>query len=346
MHRFALGGVNPAQAPFGRRCSILDYVQTLTVPTPFPVGPINCYLILGEEPTLIDTGPDDPATLESLRAQLGSFGLAFKDIRRIVVTHAHVDHFGLAFRIVAESGARVFSHERNRWWLTDFENERSRRNDFYRDMFITSGAPREMADSAVRGMGRMIGYASSVPAELFVPVGEGDTLAVGGDKWQIIYAPGHASGLICLFEPLARVLISSDHLLLDITSNPTLEPPGHGETERPRALIDYLASMRRSALLDPRVALPAHGEPIYDVRALVDGRLAFHRSRLDHIEQQLRCCVGTAYELVEVLFPGLKSFDIFLGLSEVIGHLDVLEAEGRVRREMTNGLARYIPVPE
>jgi glyoxylase-like metal-dependent hydrolase (beta-lactamase superfamily II) len=325
---------------------ILGSIRTCTVPTPFPVGPINCYLILGDEPTLIDTGPDDAATLESMRAQLASHGLAFKDIRRIVVTHAHVDHFGLAGRIVAESGARVLSHERNRWWLTDFENERSRRNDFYRDLFVTSGAPREMAESAVQGMRRVIGYASSVPAELFVPLGEGDTLALGGDTWQIIHAPGHASGLVCLFEPLARVLISSDHLLLDITSNPTLEPPGHGETERPRALIDYLASMRRSALLDPRVALPAHGEPIYDVRALVDGRLAFHRSRLDHIEQQLRCCVDTAFELVNVLFPGLESFGIFLGLSEVIGHLDILEAEGRVRREMTDGLVRYIPLPE
>ncbi len=321
-------------------------MQTLTVPTPFPVGPINCYLILDDEPTLIDTGPDEPATLDSLRTQLASHGLAFKDIRRIVITHAHVDHFGLAFRIVAESGARVLSHERNRWWLTDFENERSRRNDFYRDMFVTNGAPPDMADSAGRAMRRMIGYASSTPAEQFVPLGEGDTLALGGDTWQVIHAPGHASGLICLFEPLTRALISSDHLLLDITSNPTLEPPGRGETERPRALIDYLASMRRSALLDPRVALPAHGEPIYDVRALVDGRLAFHRSRLDHIEQQLRCCVGTAYELVNALFPGLTSFDVFLGLSEVIGHLDVLEAEGRVRRQVTDGLVQYIPLPE
>ncbi len=295
---------------------------------------------------MIDTGPDDPATIESMRTQLAAFGLAFKDIRRIVVTHAHVDHFGLAAKIVAESGAQVLSHERNRRWLTDFENERSRRNDFYHDMFVANGAPRDLADSAVRGMGLMIAHASSVPVESFEPLGEGDTLSLGGDRWQVVHAPGHASGLICLFDPLSRALISSDHLLLDITSNPTLEPPAEGETERPRALIDYMASMRRTALLEPRVAWPAHGEPIYDVGALVDGRIAFHRSRLDHIERQLRCCVGTASELVNVLFPGLKSFDIFLGLSEVLGHLDILEAEGRVRREITNGLIRYIPLPE
>ncbi len=308
------------------------------------MGPINCYLVLGDEITLIDTGPDDPTSEAALRQQLAGAGLAFKDIQRIVVTHAHVDHFGLVRKIVSESGARVLSHERNRYWLTDFEDENARRNEFYRDMFVMNGAPAELVDSVVRGMHRMIGYASSVPADVFEPTGEGDVIGLGEDAWQVIHAPGHASGLVCLFEPLTRALISSDHLLLDITSNPTLEPPERGETERPRALIDYLASMRRSALLDPRAALPAHGEPIYDVRALVDGRIAFHRSRLDHIEQQLRCCAGTAFELVNILFPGLKSFDIFLGLSEVIGHLDVLEAEGRVRREVTDGVVRYVPV--
>ena len=117
-----------------------------------------------------------------------------------------------------------------------------------------------------------------------------------------------------------------------------------GETARPRALVDYMDSMEKTARLPIRVVLPAHGEPMYDVRALVDARLAFHRARLDHIEQQLGCCATTAFELCNILFPKLKSFDIFLGLSEVIGHLDVLEAEKRVRREEEGGLTRYIPV--
>jgi glyoxylase-like metal-dependent hydrolase (beta-lactamase superfamily II) len=325
------------------RCSILDYLQTITIPTPFPVGPINVYLANGDEPTLIDTGPKDPATLPALRDALAARGLAFKDIRRVIVTHAHVDHFGLAAQIVAESGARVLSHSRNRWWLTDFEHEWMRRHDFYHDMFMRGGAPREYADGVVSGMRRITQYAASVPAENFVALEDGDTLALGGEEWRVVFAPGHASGLICLHNPAARALISSDHLLRDITSNPVLEPPTRGEAERPRALVDYLASMEKTAQLDARVALPAHGEPIYDIRALVDGRLAFHRSRLEHIEQQLDCCAQTPYEICNILFPNLKAVDMFLGLSEVIGHLDVLEAEGRVRREEDNGLVRFIP---
>ncbi len=270
-------------------------------------------------------------------------GLAFKDIRRIVVTHAHVDHFGLAAPIVAESGARVWSHARDRWWLTDFENEVTRRADFYRDAFAQNGAPLELANAATRGMAGVMRYATAIPADRFIPIDDGDSVTLGGDVWRVVYTPGHASGLICLYEPRSRTLISSDHLLRDITSNPVLEPPTRGESERPRALVNYIASMQKTAQLDVRVALPAHGEPIEDIRALIAGRLAFHRARLDHIEQQLACCVSTAYELCNVLFPDLKSVDVFLGLSEVIGHLDILENEGRVRREMRDGVVRYIP---
>ncbi len=328
------------------RCPILDYLQTITIPTPFAVGPIHCYLADGDQLTLIDTGPRDTATLPVLRDGLAALGLTFKDIRRVIVTHAHVDHFGLAAHIVAESGGQVLSHARNRWWLTDFEHEWLRRYDFYHTTFTSNGAPREHADGVIHGMRRMMQYAASVPADHFVPLNDGDAISLGGDEWRVVFAPGHASGLICLHDPKSRTLISSDHLLRDITSNPVLEPPIRGEMERPRALVDYLASMEKTARLDVRLALPAHGEPIYDVRALVDARAAFHRSRLDHIEQQLDCCATTAYELCGILFPELKSFDIFLGLSEVIGHLDILESEGRVRREEGNGLIRYFPMRE
>jgi glyoxylase-like metal-dependent hydrolase (beta-lactamase superfamily II) len=318
-------------------------LHILTLPTPFPVGPINVFLAEGDELTLIDTGPIDPPTLAALREGLGARGLALRDIQRIIVTHAHVDHFGLAAQVVAESGARVLSHARNRWWLTDFEREWGRRHDFYRDLFTRSGVPREFADGVIKGMRQITQYAASIPSDHFIPLEDGDTLALGGDAWRVVFAPGHASGLICLYEPRSRTLISSDHLLRDVTSNPVIEPPTRGEAERPRALVDYLTAMEKTARLDVRIALPAHGEPIYDVHALVDGRVAFHRSRLDHIEQQLKCCAATAYELCDILFPDLKSFDVFLGLSEVIGHLDVLEAEGRVRREESGGLTHYIP---
>lgn len=326
------------------RCPILDYLQTITIPTPYGVGPINCYLADGDELTLIDTGPKIPATLDALRAELNTRGLSLQDIRRVIVTHAHVDHYGLAGQIVAESGAQVLSHARNRWRLIDYDGDRDRQSEFYRAEFLANGVPPDQLERLVKGMRSMTRDADSIPAERFAPLEDGHIIKLGDASWQVVYAPGHASGLVCLFDPQTSTLISSDHLLRDITSNPVFEPPLRGETERPRALADYIASMQKTAAMNIRLALPAHGEPIYDVRALVDARIAFHRSRLDHIEQQLDCCATTAYEICDILFPKLKSFDLFLGLSEVIGHLDILEMEGRVRREESNGLVHYIPI--
>jgi glyoxylase-like metal-dependent hydrolase (beta-lactamase superfamily II) len=319
---------------------MLDYLETFTVPTPFPVGPVNCYLARGEQVTLVDTGPKHPATLAQLRSELAARGLASKDIHRIVVTHAHVDHFGLVATLLAESDAQVLSHARNRWWLTDLDREWERRREFSREVFVTSGAPPEYTDAAIASMVELAQYAEPIPPERFTPLQDGDVVALGSGQWQVVLAPGHASGLICLYEPREQVLISSDHLLRDITSNPILEPPLRGEHERPRALVDYVASMEKTAQLAIRVGLPAHGEPLYDVPALVKARIAFHRQRLDHIEQQLGCCATTAWELCQILFPRLKAFDTFLGLSEVIGHLDVLEMEGRVRR-VAGPVTRY-----
>jgi glyoxylase-like metal-dependent hydrolase (beta-lactamase superfamily II) len=219
-----------------------------------------------------------------------------------------------------------------------------RRHDFYRDVFRRSGAPAELAASAEKGLRWVLKYGKSIPSDKFVAVNDGDSLKLGTDEWRVIFSPGHASGLICLHNSTERVLISSDHVLRDITSNPVLEPPTRGESVRPRSLINYIASMKQTAAMDIRVALPAHGEPVYDVRALIDARLTFHRERLAHIEEQLACCAQTPYEICNILFPHLKSFDTFLGLSEVIGHLDVLEAEGRVRLEVdADGIWRYIP---
>ena len=310
------------------------------------MGPINCYLAQGDELTLIDTGPKDPATLAALRETLSALGLELRDIRRVVVTHAHVDHFGLAALVVAESGAQVLAHSLNRWWLTDFDREWERRYAFYYDVFARSGAPLDFAEKAIVGMRRLSVCAASIPPDHFVPLEDGDAISLGGEAWRVVFAPGHASGLVCLYNTGTRTLISSDHLLRDITSNPVMEPPTRGDTRRPRALVDYIASMQKTARLDIRIALPAHGEPIYDVPALVDGRIAFHRSRLAHIESQLECCAHTPFEICNILFPKLKSFDVFLGLSEVIGHLDVLEEEGRVRLEVVNGVWHYTPMGE
>jgi len=189
------------------------YLQTITIPTPFPVGPINCYLAEGDELTLIDTGPNHPATLSALRAGLNARGLAFKDIRHIIVTHAHVDHFGLPRK---SSPSPAHASGRTRAIAGGSLILRTKR--IGGPISISTCSPRAARRASWQTRRRAEWRRSCSMLRLFrrivlVPLDDGDTISLGGDVWRVVYAPGHASGLICLYEPQSRTLISSDHLL-------------------------------------------------------------------------------------------------------------------------------------
>jgi glyoxylase-like metal-dependent hydrolase (beta-lactamase superfamily II) len=150
----------------------------------------------------------------------------------------------------------------------------------------------------------------------------------------VLHTPGHAAGLICLYDAADRILLSSDHLLADISSNPVVEPPPPGHKERLRSLVLYREALRRVAALDVARALPSHGPVVDDVAGLVARRLAFHQRRLDRILQALRAAGAcTTWQITLALFPDRSPLDTFLAVSEVIGHLDILELEGRIERD-------------
>ena len=314
----------------------------LTIPTPFEVGPVNVYLVEGEPLTLIDAGPKTEEAWTALHAELARHGYRLEDVQQVVLTHAHLDHYGLLNRVVATCGAPVYAHPRSVWWLADTPGEWERRVDFFRDLWVQCGVPADKlaAMSHLSQLG--VQFAESLPPEAQVrTVDEGDTLVMGDLTWQVLHTPGHAGSHISFYEPASRQMIAGDHLLLKISSNPLLEPP-IGLQQRARSLVDYIASLTRVAGMDVAVAWPGHGPPVYDHRALIATRLEHHAARSAYIASLLADGPLTAYELCMRLFPKLPLGQLFLGLSEVIGHLDVLELEGRVgATAQEDGAVRY-----
>lgn len=318
--------------------AMLDGLQAIELPTPFPVGPVTVYVARGEgEPlTLIDTGPRTMATRAALEAELGRLGLSVADLGRIVVTHAHADHFGLAGDLVEASGAIVLSHRWNVPSLEHYHTDRERRIAFYATLLLQAGVPSEAMEAVgwvTRGMEK---YGQTVAVGAAIE--EGDTLRMGGLEWQVLHTPGHAAGLICLYHPESRTLLSSDHLLADISSNPVVEPPPPGHRERLRSLVLYRDSLRRVARMAIARALPSHGPVIDDVAELVERRLAFHERRLERVLGALLDGARTTWEVTQTLFPDRTPLDTFLAVSEVIGHLDFLEIDGRIQGEEKNGI--------
>jgi glyoxylase-like metal-dependent hydrolase (beta-lactamase superfamily II) len=313
----------------------------IVVPTPFPVGPVNLYLAIGPEGSLslIDTGPRTDQAHAVLERSLADLNYTFADIQRIMITHGHTDHYGLAGDIAQISGATVYAHPRSRSLLEDHSTERDRRGDFYRSVLIEAGAPVDVQATVLQVLKGFRHFATAVsPVHI---LDEGDTLLLAGQSWQVLFLPGHAGGLICLYQPETQLFLSNDHLLRDISSNPFFEPPLPGQSHRSRSLVDYIASLKRTAALDIAVSWPGHGEPIYDHRALIKDRLTFHRHRANRIIAALHDTSQTVYEVSEVIFPDLNAVDRFLAISEVLAHLEWLEDQGTVNSQPQDGLVLW-----
>lgn len=316
----------------------LEYLHAVELPTPFPVGPITVYLgaAPGEPLSLVDTGPHTRATQAALETGLGHWGYSPTDLDRIIISHAHVDHFGLAADLAAVSGAQVLTHAWNVRALADYDRDRERRIAYFRDLLRQAAVPPEVVkavDQATDGVKR---FAQRVGVDK--TLGDGDTLRLAGRDWRVLHTPGHASGLICLYEPTSRTMLSSDHLLADISSNPVVEAPPPGQAERLRSLVLYKESLRRVAALDVALALPSHGPAIADVAGLVSRRLAMHERRQVRVLDALHNGARTTWEVTYALFPDRSPLDTFLAVSEVIGHLDLLEIEGQIVAELSDGI--------
>jgi glyoxylase-like metal-dependent hydrolase (beta-lactamase superfamily II) len=320
---------------------ILSNLYQIVVPTPFAVGPINVYLAGGEgEPlTLIDTGPRTDAARAALEGGLTALGHTLADIGRIIISHAHTDHYGLAGDIAQLSRASVHAHPRNRPSLEDYTAEHAGRRAFFASLLAEAGVPPEVRAA----MGRMMtGFGHLATAVSPVrPLDEGDELRLAGRDWQVLFMPGHAGGLICLYQPDTRLFLSNDHLLRDISSNPLVEPPLPGQARRRRSLVDYVASLEHTAAMDIAVAWPGHGQAIHDHRALIKERLAFHRRRAEKILVALTGGPQTVYALSQALFPKLDVVDRFLAISEVLAHLEWLEDQGAVVSETQDDLVLW-----
>ncbi len=329
----------------GQRIPLPEYLDVLPIPTPFPVGPVNVYLAREDDGlTLIDGGPRFAPAQEALRGALAERGYRPSDVRRVILTHAHSDHCGLAGELAEESGAEVLTHPVNFSLLADYAEERERWLAFYVALMQEAGMPPDQivqVDRLRRGMSQYM-----APVRPTGALEEGSALYLGDEEWRVLHTPGHSGGLICLYQPQRQLLISSDHLLRDISSNPIVEPPEQEGRERPRRLAEYLSQLQRVAELPIGLALPGHGPLIPDVRDLVARRLAFHDGRARQIAHLLQNGARTAYDLTLSLFPRLDPVNRFLAVSEVIGHLEVLELRGEVVSVVEEGTRFWQIGPE
>jgi glyoxylase-like metal-dependent hydrolase (beta-lactamase superfamily II) len=315
-------------------------IHRFPIPTPFAVGAINSYLIEDEPLTLVDTGPNSGRSLEVLSESLARHGHAIEDVDLVLVTHNHLDHIGLTEIVVEHSGAEVAALGAAATRLADFEAESERDDEFAVALMLRSGVPEEIAlalqsvSSTFRGWGG--------PVRVTRPLADGDTVELAGRKLEVFFRPGHSVMDTVFWDAEREMGFVGDHLLPHISSNPIIARPLDGSPGRTRSLATYIESMAKTRELPAGAILfPGHGEPIDDHARLIDTRFASTDRRKEKLLRLLADGPRSGYELAQSMWGNIAVTQAFLTLSEVIGHTDLLEAEGRVREVDDGGVIRF-----
>lgn len=310
------------------------------IPTPFAVGPVNCYLIEDDPLTLIDPGPNSGDSLASLVRALAARGHDLLDIEKIIVTHQHIDHLGLVQIVKERSGAELTCLDRCVPWMENFKEEASATDRWASQMMLSHGVPEEVS-VALRAVAKAFrGWGSSAPVDTVLH--EGDKLKFRDRELEVFYRPGHSISDTVFWNPETQTLIAADHLIKHISSNPLLErPPAEGEP-RPQELVVYIESLRKTRAMPATLTLSGHGEPIDDHVKLIDERFELTEKRMEKLYTMLaEAGEQTAHQLARGTWGNIAVTQAFLTLSEVLGSLDILENAGRVQSEETDGVIKY-----
>ncbi|MGQ0559438.1 MAG: MBL fold metallo-hydrolase [Sphingosinicella sp.] len=329
--------------PFGRTVpaagetvAIADDLHWTRSPVPGSLDHINLWLLDdGDALTLVDSGLNIPPAREAWeRLFAGSF--AGRAVNRVIVTHFHPDHLGLAGWLCERFGVRL--------WMT-------RGEWLYARMLVADVRPEppaealaawraagwseeEIAREAGKGWGRFAAIVSPVPVG-HRRLRDGDSVRIGRRDWRVVVGSGHSPEHACLHDEAGKVLIAGDQVLPRITSNVSLS------ISEPEAdpLGEWLDSIARLRLLPADLlVLPSHGEPFTGLHERLDALAEGHRGRLDAL-LDLLVEPKRAVDCFSRLFGrAIGENSLGLATGEALAHLRYLEVKGQVEREDRDGV--------
>ncbi len=332
MERLAIGSET------GRRLQPAPGIDRLVMPLPFQgLDRVNAYALSDGDGgiSLVDCGIfQEGRGAGPLKEALTASGAALKDVRRLVITHPHPDHYGLASLLVEKTGCELWMHSDARADL-----------DVYRD----PGAAADTLSAALAHHGVPASELTELRAyEDWRPFISGvveashwlegeELLTDGARSWQVIHTPGHDRAHVCLWSQSDGLLISGDTLLSSIT--PHVDHRGELGAD---PLGDFLASLGRLEELDPSLVLPGHGRPFDAGAERARAIAAHHQRRLGSILQVIRRRACTAAEVAQEVFgPELLHYQHRLALGETIAHLEYLRLRSEAEMSEKDGIYMY-----
>jgi glyoxylase-like metal-dependent hydrolase (beta-lactamase superfamily II) len=328
--------------PLPEAREVVPGIWKITLPIPFPLRTVNVHALVGtDEWALIDAGMGMPDSRAALWAGLERVGLTLDKLRAIVLTHHHPDHVGLSGELQEQSGAAVYMHPIDEAavqiiWSGTMPERFQSVSQFFRqhglpptDFWFTQVEPEVM-----RNIIRV------PPHEAITLVEDSEEIVLVGERYRVIWTPGHSDGQICLFRERDGVFLAADHVLPRITPNIGL----YSEHDRVNPLGDYLNSLEKVANLPASMVLPGHGEPFADLAGRTAEIIEHHRQREIEFLALLEKRPQHAYELAEQLFGRHwnNSESRRMAIAETLSHLEYLRFDGQIEQQhTTDGLILY-----
>jgi glyoxylase-like metal-dependent hydrolase (beta-lactamase superfamily II) len=324
---------------------IIAGVYQLKVPIPNnPVGFVLPYVF--EVPggiSIVDPGWNAEESFQSLRGQLAEIGAGFGDLKQIIVTHVHPDHYGMAGRLRQISGAEVLVHEHD----MEMAEWRAARgpdvvNGWFRRHGVPDGAGVATWMSAPQ-MGRGGGFDGVMPDRRMV---DGELLRLGALELRVIWTPGHSPGHACFYAEEQELLFTGDHVLPTISPNVSLWPGSEADP-----LGDYIRSLSRLRGLRVRKVLPAHEYSFDDLETRLDELEHHHDGRLQEMIDAVNGGASTAYAIAREIRWTIGHFDSFdpgtrrAAVSETLSHLRYLVGEGRLVADEAHDVVHFRAAP-
>lgn len=324
-------------SPMSMLTPVTGSLYAAQIPIPYPMKTVTVLLDVASPVTLIDAAVATEEAEAALDAVLTEAGLSWERIERLILTHHHPDHYGMAGLIEERSGAQV--------QLLDIELARgayywTRWDEWYAGHeahFLAHGAPKDALETLHEESRRTL--ARVRPAARHYALKAGERIRLSGKAWEVLHLPGHADGHLGLYEPGEELLIAGDAVLPRVTPNVGL----YGYTGAD-PLGEYLHTLQRLQALAPRRSVVGHFGPFLDDTAGRAAEIAaHHHERLDALTALLRDSQGEdAYALSWELFgrklsPTARRF----ALAETLAHLEYLRQRGGLSRFLSGGVWKY-----
>lgn len=307
----------------------------ISVPVPFATGQVNAY-VAGR--TVVDPGPDSDSAWETLTDGLETAGLDPGDVEQVLITHPHPDHFGLAGRL-RDRGATICASPDAASIIGDFRGRLETEQAFFGPFFRRCGLDAETAETIISLPESFLDFGPDVETDVLLE--DGATLRVGETTLTAEAVDGHAVGeRVFRFEQGGQRALVGDHVLGTITPNPFLRPPESDDADRPRVLPAFNRSLDRLRTESDDEFLPGHGPPITEPTERIEAIRDAHERRTEEVKGALDGPT-TPVDVMTDLFGNLPATQEFGGMSEAVGHLDVLEQRGAVDCWLDDGVFHY-----